>query len=1475
MKKFVSGIVVLAMLMSIAVAPVSVKAEPTSDTNLYTWPESPAEDTIWSDGLAQNGGSWSNTENVPDFNEAENAILFDADSGYECFSYSIGDTVKKGQIDVSFKFRTNGDRMGVILDSGNGQSDSTVALSTNPWGTWNNGPAGKNLTGQFCYGNFPWNGTALTESNELGQHGDESFGEWLTAEISAKPNTKKYDLIIKNGESEILNKTALNMIGSQIKNIVFVHYDDVDWNSKTYIKDIKVNYTYLWSEPTEDTNFYTWQETSTADTIWSNGLVQNGGSWNSDNCTIDFDDTVKALKFNNPPVKDGWYGDEYFSYRFGGEITNGEINLLFKMKSNGAYFGVILDSGNKDTSTVAMATNPWSDWGGAWNKILNGSFPYDGTELGRSEKFGTRTDDGFGDWLTVEISARPKTQKYDLVITNGESQILNKSDLDMAGTQIKGIVFGHYEETSATWDTTTYVKDIAVDYKTTWSEPTEDTNFYTWQKTLTADTIWSNGLAQNGGSQNGNAVTSVEFDADEKALKLDNTGYEYFNYNFGGKLTGGQIDLSFEFKTNGSYFGIALDSGDKTTSTYALTTHPWGANGGPDGKSLTGCIKYGAFPWGGTVLTDKCHELGQHTADGFGDWLTAEISARPKSQKYDLIVKDGDEVIVYAFDLPMAAAEISGIVFEHWAGTSEITWNGITYVRDIKIDYKTGERTEPTEIYTESFSESKSYVKVEYDTYFSNGVSDIEELHFVQNASGDETEKDITILKLLDNKMFYADQWNELNTEKGTYRIKAVADADTGYFTVELTAPDSKVFKRQRRLSMIGLSAVDKIVIKSDSQDNVSNIKINEVGSDDLLTELSLAEIKFAKDSDSISDLDSVPVDLDTISVYVGTPLFDKSKLDSNIYITQNGVKIACSTEYVGNTFKINLPELDADSEYTLFVGADVAGSDKEFVFKTEKAVSVKIISVKNADGNAVNSVSKASGKLTVESALRNVSGEEQTFKMFGAVYGANGDLIGIKFGKEHKSASDAAFNDEFEFDDLSKAQTIKIFVWNGTDGLKPYGTPITVAEDIFEDGEIERLVTTFIGNAETARGFAWSSASGYNDMAIEYKTANGDWKTTDAVKLGTYNDVQNCWEADLTGLSAGTKYNYRLYDKTADKYTQVYEFETAAENIDSFKFIGVTDSQSGLIAADSDDWKNQYEFFNITVNKAFKNTPDAAFMMQAGDMVNAGSRISMWNNYFKALDGIRETIPHMTTPGNHEYENYEFEGIGDEEAGKAAAYFFNNPDNGKNAIGDLQESTYWKDGDKKALKYIDDTVYSFDYANAHFVVLNTGTDSTAGGSDDLVRAQVDWMKNDLKSSDAKWKIVMLHQGLYMCSGSSTKRDILEGTLEECGVDLVLYGHDHQLMRTYAMKNGSAAECSETGVIEKGSGIVHQMLGYSGAATGGAWKNIPDYVSVIAYSNDPSDDFYTEYSVSENSIDVVVKSVKGTVIDKYSIKDVK
>jgi Big-like domain-containing protein/calcineurin-like phosphoesterase family protein/purple acid phosphatase-like protein len=95
---------------------------------------------------------------------------------------------------------------------------------------------------------------------------------------------------------------------------------------------------------------------------------------------------------------------------------------------------------------------------------------------------------------------------------------------------------------------------------------------------------------------------------------------------------------------------------------------------------------------------------------------------------------------------------------------------------------------------------------------------------------------------------------------------------------------------------------------------------------------------------------------------------------------------------------------------------------------------------------------------------------------------------------------------------------------------------------------------------------------------------------------------------------------------------------------------------------------------------------------------------------------------------------------------------------------------------------------YSFDYANIHFVGLNSElADLSPGGP------MLTWLRADLAASAREWTIVFFHSPPYTKGSHDsdaeepliTMRENALPLLEQMGVDLVLCGHSHAYERSY------------------------------------------------------------------------------------------
>jgi len=97
---------------------------------------------------------------------------------------------------------------------------------------------------------------------------------------------------------------------------------------------------------------------------------------------------------------------------------------------------------------------------------------------------------------------------------------------------------------------------------------------------------------------------------------------------------------------------------------------------------------------------------------------------------------------------------------------------------------------------------------------------------------------------------------------------------------------------------------------------------------------------------------------------------------------------------------------------------------------------------------------------------------------------------------------------------------------------------------------------------------------------------------------------------------------------------------------------------------------------------------------------------------------------------------------------------------------------------------------YSFDYANVHFIVLNSHETNTT-----FRTGMINWLYNDLAVSLSDWRIALWHHPPYTKgthnSDSESQliymRENIAPILESQGVDLILTGHSHAYERSWLL----------------------------------------------------------------------------------------
>lgn len=430
----------------------------------------------------------------------------------------------------------------------------------------------------------------------------------------------------------------------------------------------------------------------------------------------------------------------------------------------------------------------------------------------------------------------------------------------------------------------------------------------------------------------------------------------------------------------------------------------------------------------------------------------------------------------------------------------------------------------------------------------------------------------------------------------------------------------------------------------------------------------------------------------------------------------------------------------------------------------------------------------------------------------------------------------------------------------------------VSAVEMVELDNNVYNLVTSFIGDASTGRGFAWTAVDGYENMELRYAKAGENMYTTvipSVVDKGSHL----YYKADVTGLDAGAVYSYQIGSNS--KWYGPFEFTTKPAQINSFSFIGVSDPQGSN--------ESDYTYFKSDIDAAIADCPNAAFIVNLGDLVNNGYDEQQWKWHFGSLKGYVENIPYMGVVGNHDAYNPTDKDPSSDDMWDAVENFslhFNHPDNGAEAMAKISPSDMTTQWFRDIAENLEDTFYSFDYGNAHFAVLNTAAEVSLGGTNGanyrkILQIQREWLKSDLKQTDAKWKIVLLHMGGYRAD--SWRTDI--GSVEYFGdiiddncVDLVLEGHDHIYMRTYPIIKGDIKNGVHKEIDSAFLGTTYTVLGaaankrYDSSNLKGPGEHVYIYENTV--NNQP---VYCVFNINDERIEVVAKQLDGTVLDEYSV----
>ncbi|MFA5625079.1 MAG: metallophosphoesterase [Bradymonadales bacterium] len=354
-----------------------------------------------------------------------------------------------------------------------------------------------------------------------------------------------------------------------------------------------------------------------------------------------------------------------------------------------------------------------------------------------------------------------------------------------------------------------------------------------------------------------------------------------------------------------------------------------------------------------------------------------------------------------------------------------------------------------------------------------------------------------------------------------------------------------------------------------------------------------------------------------------------------------------------------------------------------------------------------------------------------------------------------------------------------------------PSKRPSQISMSLGRSSELSKSSLSFswITSADTQGGeLIWGDAPELKGAVTRVEAEQRKPVASDILPVSQqvlFRDIY-AYTAHVTGLLPGASYYYKI-GNPVDGYSKIRQFRAplAESTADAFDFIACPDTLSSAAAGYGH------------VKKLFKNIflaqADAAFMLHLGNITQDGGDSSLWQQFYAAARNFLLKIPLMAAAGVHD-------------GGSARDLNFVQMKARLN-YDHLETPSALSNAAKGS-------VYSFEYGNALFVVLN----ATLQGEDESLQWQ--FLEEQAQKSSKRWRIAVLNIPPYNVGHHYRVNNVVGSILSSAGIDLLLSGYERSYFRTSLDTTDRVDD--ETSVLvrvspESGAGTTYVI---AGTATG-------------------------------------------------------
>ena len=336
-------------------------------------------------------------------------------------------------------------------------------------------------------------------------------------------------------------------------------------------------------------------------------------------------------------------------------------------------------------------------------------------------------------------------------------------------------------------------------------------------------------------------------------------------------------------------------------------------------------------------------------------------------------------------------------------------------------------------------------------------------------------------------------------------------------------------------------------------------------------------------------------------------------------------------------------------------------------------------------------------------------------------------------------------------------------------------------------------------------------------------------------LSLETENGAALFHQVRLHDLQPDTAYVYRV--KGTDDWSEWLQFRTAAEGFKPFSFIYMGDMQNDILSLAS-----------RSVRQALQSVANPALIVHAGDLVSQRDDLvhdDQWGEWNQAGGFHYGMIPQVLAAGNHEYlDSLNPDGSESRTLGPHWSRQFALAQNG---VEGLKSTTYF-----------------VDYQGVRFIVLD-GTSALDMGT---LAQQTRWLEQSLKTSRARWNIVVSHQPVFTCARPEDTEPLKlawKPVFERYAVDLVLQGHDHCYSRVTDEAGRVASKAARAG--GKIQGPVYMV-----SVAGSKMYGLNDRAQQQPDRSAEETQLYQTIEVQDSRLKVRSYTAAGTLYDAFDLE---